>query len=162
MNGPKATTRRIGRDFRSVLPQISTYVVSDGALSTLLMITQLDYRAIMPQGQVWEAVPADKFVAMISSQSFLGEAKLKTQHLVGATKWSILDGDHVISHSQMRVAHQKYADNSLKEVAFKGHAHGNCKVHYKLVDGTWKLAGLEPGVWWTEYNYEKFFEEKLD
>lgn len=116
----------------------------------------------MPQGQVWEAVPADKFAAMVSGKNFLGDASLRTQHLIGVAKWARIDDEHLVSHQQMRVAHQKYTDDSLKEVAFKGHAHGNSKVHYRLVDGEWKFAGLEPGVWWTEYNYEKLFEDKLE
>lgn len=115
----------------------------------------------MPQGQVWDALPSGKFAAMVSGENFLGDETLKTQHFIGATKWIRVGDGHVVSHQQMRVAHQKYTDNTLKEVAFKGHAHGNSKVDYLLVDGEWKFAGLEPGVWWTEYNYEKLFEEKL-
>ncbi|KAJ4389521.1 hypothetical protein N0V93_006991 [Gnomoniopsis smithogilvyi] len=116
----------------------------------------------MPQGQLWEALPAEKFVAMVSGENFLGDEALKTQHFIGVTKWTRVDDQHMVSHQQMRVAHQKYADNTLDQVAVKGHAHGNSEVHYRLVDGEWKFAGLIPGVWWTEYDYEKLFGEKLD
>lgn len=42
----------------------------------------------------------------------------------------------------MRVAHQKYKDEDLAVVLYKGHAHGKATINYCLVQGSWKFAGL--------------------
>lgn len=59
----------------------------------------------------------------------------------------------------MRVPHQKYKDASMKEVAVKGHAHSTNQHWYKKVDGVWKFAGLSPDIRWSEYDFDKVFEE---
>jgi hypothetical protein len=52
----------------------------------------------------------------------------------------------------MRVAHQKYKDDELKEVLYQGHALGKATIQYRKIDGVWKFAGLEPDIRWTEYD----------
>lgn len=63
---------------------------------------------------------------------------------------------------QMRVAHQKYKDEEQTEVLLKGHAHGKATIRYRLVDGTWKFAGLTPDIRWAEHDYDKVFKEDED
>ncbi|KAK3370053.1 putative scytalone dehydratase [Podospora didyma] len=118
---------------------------------------RIDYRAFM--NQLWEAMPADAFVLMASSQHFLGNKRIKTQHLVGgAAKWEKTSDTAMVGYHQMRVAHQKYADDELTTVAVKGHAHGMATVWYQKVDGAWKFAGIEPGIRWSEFDHDKIFQ----
>ncbi|KAL4784955.1 histidine phosphatase superfamily [Aspergillus varians] len=52
---------------------------------------------------------------MISNPHFLGNPRIHTQHLIGVTKWEKVSETQILGHHQMRVAHQKYADDGLKE-----------------------------------------------
>jgi scytalone dehydratase len=110
-------------------------------------------------GQIWESMPAEQFLAMASDKRFLGNGHIKTQHLIGASKWIQTANNEITGYHQMRVAHQKYNDDELTEVLYKGHAHGKATVQYRRVDGTWKFAGLEPDIRWTEHDYDKIFQE---
>ncbi|KAK8064119.1 hypothetical protein PG996_008771 [Apiospora saccharicola] len=95
----------------------------DRLRSNLAPTLRVDYRHVM--GQMWEAMPADEFVALASNPRFLGDARLRTQHFVGgASRWEQTAAGRVTGRHQVRVAHQRYADDALKEVALKGHAHG--------------------------------------
>lgn len=126
---------------------------------------QVDYREVMGSdamgpGMIWEAMPASDFVALASSPGFLGNKRIQTQHFVGAIKWEQTSGDAITASHQMRVAHQKFKDDELKEVAFRGHAYGWAFTRYSNVDGVWKLAGVGPDLRWTEHNYDKIFQEE--
>ncbi|KUL89598.1 hypothetical protein ZTR_04353 [Talaromyces verruculosus] len=119
-------------------------------------VLRVDYRAFL--NQLWEEMPASEFVSMVSSPHFLGNQRLKTQHFVGgASKWVQLNDSEIAGYHQMRVAHQKYADDALTEVALKGHGHGKATIWYRKVDGVWKFAGLKPGDRWGEFDYNKIF-----
>jgi scytalone dehydratase len=109
-------------------------------------------------GMLWEAMPASDFVALASNPAFLGNPRIQTQHFVGAIKWVQTSDSKITASHQMRVAHQKYKDDELKEVAFRGHAYGSAYTRYSNVEGVWKFAGLEPNLRWTEYNYDKIFQ----
>ncbi|PHH89542.1 hypothetical protein CDD83_5801 [Cordyceps sp. RAO-2017] len=111
-------------------------------------------------GQLWESMPAQQFLAMASSKTFLGNSRIKTQHLIGAGKWIQTSEIDITSYHQMRVAHQKYADDDLTEVLHKGHAHGKAFFQYRRVDGVWKFAGLEPDIRWSEHDIDKIFQEE--
>ena len=107
-------------------------------------------------------MPAEAFVSMASDAKFLGNSRIKTQHFVGATKWVMTSETETTGYHQMRVAHQKYADDKMSEVAVKGHAHGKGTVWYRRVDGVWKFAGIEPDIRWSEYDHDKIFHEGED
>lgn len=102
-------------------------------------------------------MPADEFLAMASDPKFVGDRALKTQHFIGQSRWEQESDDKIVSHQQMRVAHQRYADETCKTATVKGHAHGTSTVWYKKIDNEWKFAGLIPVVRWTEYDYDKIF-----
>lgn len=110
-------------------------------------------------GQLWEEMPADDFIGLASSQKFLGNVRVKTQHLIGAGKWIQTSEDTITSYNQMRVAHQKYNDDELTEVLYQGHAHGKATMQYRKVDGVWKFAGLTPDIRWSEHDLDKIFHE---
>ncbi|KAF2878564.1 Scytalone dehydratase [Massariosphaeria phaeospora] len=95
---------------------------------------------------------------MVSSQHFLGNLRIRTQHFVGASKWEHTAPDEITGFHQMRVAHQIYADDELKQVLVKGHAHGKATIWYKQVESVWKFAGIEPDIRWGEYDPDKIFE----
>lgn len=104
-------------------------------------------------------MPAADFIAMASSPSVLGSKRLKTQHFIGGTKWEYVSDDEVIGWHQLRVPHQVYTDDTMKEVKVKGHAHSTNKHWYKKVDGVWKFAGLAPEIRWSEYDFDAVFAE---
>ncbi len=50
----------------------------------------------------------------------------------------------------------------MKEVAVKGHAHGTATVWYRRVavwGHEWKFAGVCPHIRWSEFDYDKVFEQ---
>jgi scytalone dehydratase len=116
----------------------------------------IDYRSFL--NKIWEAMPAEEFVAMASDPHVLGDPLLRTQHFIGGTKWERVSDDEIIGYHQLRVPHQRYADDSLTKVALKGHAHSANKHYYKKVEGVWKFAGLNPDIRWGEYEFDKIFE----
>ena len=118
---------------------------------------QIDYRAFLDK--LWEAMPADAFVAMASDPMFLGNPCIKTQHFIGVTKWVKESETQITGHHQMRVAHQKYKDKTMTEVVVKGHAHGSGSMTYRKMDGMWKFAGILPDIRWSEYDHDRIFLE---
>ena len=109
-------------------------------------------------------MPADEYVAMASDPHVLGDPLLKTQHFIGASKWEKVSDTEVVGWHQLRVPHQRYTDESRKEVAVKGHAHGSNQHWYRKVDGAWKFAGLAVEIRWGEFEFDKVFargEEKF-
>ena len=111
-------------------------------------------------GKMWDAMPADGFVQLASNSHFLGNQRIKTQHFIGASRWASTGNGEITGLHQMRVAHQKYEDDDLKNVLYQGHAHGKATVRYKKVDDTWKFAGLTPDIRWSEFDYDKIFQNE--
>ena len=117
---------------------------------------RIDYRSFL--NKIWEALPADEFVAMASDPHVLGDPLLKTQHFIGASKWEKVSDNEAIGWHQLRVPHQRYTDDSKTVIAVKGHAHGTNQHWYRKVDGVWKFAGLAPEIKWGEFDFDKVFE----
>jgi len=101
---------------------------------------------------------ASDFMAMVTSPEFLGDPTVKTQHLLGATRWEKISSTQVIGHHQLRAAHQVYTDATLQKVELKGHAHATNEHYYTKIDGVWKFAGLKPRINWNEHEFEKVFK----
>jgi len=97
-------------------------------------------------------------MTMVTSDDFLGDPCVKTQHLLGATRWERISDTEVIGHHQLRAAHQVYTDASLKEVKLWGHSHATNEHYYRKVEGVWKFAGLKPTVRWNEGRFEEVFK----
>ena len=116
---------------------------------------RIDYRSFLDK--IWEAMPASEYVAMASDPHVLGNPLLKTQHFIGSSKWEYVSETEAIGWHQLRVPHQRYTDESRKEVAIKGHAHGSNQHWYKKIDGVWKFAGLAPIIRWGEFDFEGVF-----
>ena len=117
---------------------------------------RIDYRSFL--NKIWEALPADEYVAMASDPHVLGDPLLKTQHFIGSSKWEKVSDTEAIGWHQLRVPHQRYTDESKTEIAVKGHAHGTNQHWYRKVDGVWKFAGLAPEIKWGEFDFDKVFE----
>ena len=107
-------------------------------------------------------MPAAEYVAMASDPHVLGNPLLKTQHFIGSSKWEYVSETEAIGWHQLRVPHQRYTDESRKEVAIKGHAHGSNQHWYKKIDGVWKFAGLAPIIRWGEFDFEGVFASGRD
>jgi len=118
---------------------------------------RIDYRSFLDK--IWEAMPAEEFVTMASDPKVLGNPLLKTQHFIGGTKWEKVSDDEIVGWHQLRVPHQKYTDATMTEVAVKGHAHSTNQHWYRKIDGEWKFAGLNPNIRWSEFDFDKVFEE---
>lgn len=116
---------------------------------------RIDYRSFL--NKLWEAMPAEEFIGMISSPLVLGDKTLMTQHFCGASKFEKVSDDEIIGWHQLRVPHQRYKDETRSEVLMKGHAHSTNQHWYKKVDGEWKFAGLNPDIRWGEYDFDKIF-----
>jgi scytalone dehydratase len=121
---------------------------------------QVDYRSFL--GKLWEAMPADEYLAMASNPDVLGDPLLMTQHFIGASRWEKVSDDEVIGYHQLRVPHQRYTDASRTKVAIKGHAHSHNTHWYKKVNGVWKFAGLNPDIRWGEYDFDNIFASGRD
>ncbi|KAK4995157.1 hypothetical protein LTR66_004965 [Elasticomyces elasticus] len=118
--------------------------------------SKVDYSHFL--NKIWNAMPARDFIAMASNPSFLGNPLIKTQHFIGLSVWERTGEDEIAGRHQVRVAHQRYADESFTNVAVKGHNHGGATTWYKKIDGVWKFAGIGPEARWFEFDYEKVFE----
>ena len=121
---------------------------------------RIDYRSFLDK--LWEALPADEYVAMASDPHVLGDPLLKTQHFIGASKWEKVSDTEVVGWHQLRVPHQRYADETKTAVAVKGHAHGTNQHWYKKVEGKWKFAGLAVEIKWGEFDLDKVFASGRD
>lgn len=106
----------------------------------------------------WENMSSRDFMTMVTSPDFLGDPCVKTQHLLGATRWEKISSTEVIGHHQLRAAHQVYTAPDLKEVKLRGHSYATNEHYYTKVDGVWKFAGLKPRVNWNEHEFEKVFK----
>lgn len=93
---------------------------------------------------------------MMNSPLFLGDPLIKTQHLMGASKYERTSGDEVVGHHQIRAAHQRYAPDGVT-VENRGHGHSFVKHWYRKVEGVWKLAGICPKIYWNEHDFDKVF-----
>ncbi|GAM86484.1 hypothetical protein ANO11243_044980 [Dothideomycetidae sp. 11243] len=125
-------------------------------LRTLIAPTlRIDYRSFLDK--IWEAMPADEYVAMASDPNVLGNPLLMTQHFIGGTRWEKTGEDTITGYHQLRVPHQRYTDATRTNVAVKGHAHSYNTHWYQRVDGAWKFAGLDPDIKWFEYDFDKVF-----
>ncbi|MCJ1434978.1 hypothetical protein MMC27_004348 [Xylographa pallens] len=120
-----------------------------------LAITEVDY-SIVGHSKI-ENMPMSDFVAMMSSPKFLGDPLVRTQHLMGASKYERVSDTEIIGHHQIRAAHQRYTGADRLTVENRGHGHSFIKHWYQKVDGEWKLSGLCPQVYWNEHNFEKIF-----
>ncbi|KAI4135204.1 MAG: hypothetical protein LQ347_000877 [Umbilicaria vellea] len=116
----------------------------------------IDYTEV--NGHKWDAMPIEEFMEMVSSQGFLGDALIHTQHHIGASKWEKVSDEEVIGYHQLRAAHQRYTGPDMKTVENKGHGHAMIKHTYKKIDGDWKFAGLRPTVRWNEFEFDKIFK----
>lgn len=155
---------RIGTGWERRLPRHSGYVVSYLSLVQSLEhrdseprpnVEQVDYRAII--GRLWEAMPAEEFIILVSSRALLGDPLLVTQHVVAGTRWELISPTDAVGYHQIYAPHLKYEDEAKTKVLLRGYAHGTNKHWYKKIDGVWKFAGLEPEVRWFEYDFDKIF-----
>ncbi|KAL8999742.1 MAG: hypothetical protein Q9188_005812 [Gyalolechia gomerana] len=121
---------------------------------------RIDYRSFL--NKLWEAMPAEEYIAMASSPEVLGDPLLKTQHFIGASKWEKVSDSEVIGWHQIRVPHQRYSDDTKTEIAVKGHAHGTNQHWYRKVNGIWKFAGLAPEIKWGEFDFDRVFAHGRD
>ena len=119
------------------------------------MVEQIDY-SIVGHSRI-EDMPAKEFLGMMSAPQFLGDPLIRTQHMMGASKYERLSETEVVGHHQIRAAHQRYTGPDKLKVENKGHGHSHIDHWYRRVDGTWKLAGLCPKVYWNEFDFEKIF-----
>jgi scytalone dehydratase len=85
---------------------------------------QVNYSLLV--GSKWDDMPAEQFLRMASDPKFQGNPLIKTQHFVGVGSWRQTAANSIEGMHQLRVAHQKYKDDTFKDVAAKGHDHGTC------------------------------------
>jgi scytalone dehydratase len=111
---------------------------------------RLDFRSL--QGSLHENLTPEEYVAILSDAKLLGDKRMKTQHLLGGSKWERSSDGTVQVGYQVRVAHQRYADEDLAVVVNKGHGYGRVQHWYRKIEGNWKLEGVVPQLEWSEYD----------
>ena len=83
-----------------------------------------------------------EYLRIVASSDGLGDLDLKTQHLLGATRWERVSETEVIGHHQIQMALQKGQRS--------GSSHATYEHYYKRIGEDWKLAGVKPRVWWSK------------
>lgn len=116
---------------------------------------QMDYSIV--GHAVVESMPAEEAVAIMSAQELLGDPLVRTQHLMGASKYERISDIEILAHHQIRAAHQRYRGPDSLEVAAKGHGHAVVKHWYKKIGGNWKLSGIAPSIYWNEHDFDLIF-----
>ncbi|RBR18884.1 uncharacterized protein FIESC28_05806 [Fusarium coffeatum] len=116
----------------------------------------VDYTEVT--GQKWDAMPAQDFVAMVSDKGFVGDPLVDSQHFIGASKYETISEDCIVGSHQLRAAHQRYTAPDKKIVEAKGHCHALMQHTYIRIGGKWKLGGLKPKMYWTEFDFDKIFK----
>lgn len=106
----------------------------------------------------WDAMSAEKFVEMLSSDGFLGDLLVKKQHLLGATVWEPVSDTEVIGHHLLRAAHLRSTGPDMQHVDRWGHWHATNEHFYRKVNGVWKFAGLRPNVRLNDFDFDKIFK----
>jgi scytalone dehydratase len=109
---------------------------------------RLDFRGL--GGKLHESLSPDDYAGILTG--VIGNKRLKTQHHLGGSKWERLPDGTVQAWHQMRVAHQRYADESFSDVVNHGHGHGVVQHGYRKINGSWKLEMVAPSLHWSEYD----------
>ncbi|MCJ1412856.1 hypothetical protein MMC19_006956 [Ptychographa xylographoides] len=103
-------------------------------LSKILAPTLLIDYSIVGHSRI-EDMPAKEFLGMMSAPQFLGDPLIRTQHMMGASKYERLSETEVVGHHQIRAAHQRYTGPDKLKVENKGHGHSHIDHWYRRVDG---------------------------
>lgn len=85
-------------------------------------------------------------------EKMIGDRRLKTQHFLGVSTWTHLGEGSVEVVHQVRAAHQRYKDETLTEVANKGHGHGFVYKRFRKHADGWKIESVRPELDWAEYD----------
>ncbi|UKZ94641.1 uncharacterized protein TrAFT101_009496 [Trichoderma asperellum] len=109
---------------------------------------RLDFRSL--HGALHENLSPGEYSTILFGM--IGDKRLKTQHLLGGSQWERLNDGAIRVAYQIRVAHQRYVDESLGRVANKGHGHGVTTHWYRKFNEVWKLEGVAPKLEWDEYD----------
>lgn len=95
----------------------------------------------------------------MSAPGFLGDPLVRTQHLIGASRYEWISKTELVGNHQIRAAHVRYNDLDRSKVDYRGHGHSMVRHWYKKESGVWKLAGVCPQVYWNEYDFDKIFPQ---
>ena len=125
----------------------------------LAPIVDVDYSSIA--GFKDSEMSSESYVALVSSESVLGNPLIKTQHLLGSTSWQRISDATTIGRHQIRAAHQRYGDGSLERVVAHGHTHGLNVFTYEEIQGKWKLRRLQALARWVEGDLRQVFKSLL-
>ncbi|KAM0248904.1 hypothetical protein ACHAP5_003111 [Fusarium lateritium] len=116
----------------------------------------VDYTEVT--GQKWDAMLAQDFIDMVSAPGFVGHPLVDTQHFIGASKYEVISEDCIVGSHQLRAAHQRYTGPDKEVVEAKGHCHALMQHTYLRIGGEWKLGGLKPKIYWSEFDFDKVFK----
>ena len=106
----------------------------------------------------YPTLSASTYLNMVSSPALLGNPKIKTQHLLGGSRYEKLSEGYVIGYHQVRAMHQVYRDKTCTEVKLVATGHATNEFYYRRGEGgSWKFAGLKPGLRFNEGEFEKVF-----
>ena len=95
-------------------------------------------------GQSSTNMLAEDFVALVASPKMFGNPLLRTQHLVGASKWEKATDNEIFAYHQIRSGSVQLVDTESKVESAEKFRRVIIKHTYSKIYGHWKLAGLKP------------------
>jgi scytalone dehydratase len=89
-------------------------------------------------------MPADEFVEMVSGAKMFGDPLLRTQHLVGSSKWEKTSDIEIFGLHQVRSGSLRSNGANKEDAVFESYRTLIVQHWYRKVDDVWKLAGIKP------------------
>ena len=91
---------------------------------------------------------AADFISMVSSDGMLGSPLLRTQHLIGASKWKKSSDTAVIAYHQLQSSQTRYENVGSKVIKDESTRRVTIRHTFRNMNGTWKLEGIKPSLCW--------------
>ncbi|KAF3394931.1 putative scytalone dehydratase [Talaromyces pinophilus] len=107
---------------------------------------EVDYSDI--NGKKFDAMSAADFISMVSSDGMLGSPLLRTQHLIGASKWKKSSDAEVIAYHQLQSSQTRYENVGSKVIKDESTRRVTIRHTFRKINGTWKLEGIKPSLCW--------------
>ena len=91
-------------------------------------------------------MPRDEFVGMVSGPQMFGDKLMRTQHLVGASRWRKISEGQIQGVHQMRSKSSRSADSESGAAAMDIERCTVVEHLYVKVENQWQLGGIKPSL----------------
>lgn len=93
-------------------------------------------------------MPSADFISMVSSDGMLGSPLVRTQHLIGASKWKKSSDTVIIAYHQLQSSQTRYENVGLEAIKDESTRRVTIRHLFRKINGTWKLEGIKPSLCW--------------